>query len=107
MKVIVRRSTGDKQSSEAIVDVLCNTLTPAVARGQNYLYQEGFDKLLYDLVIPFRAPLICGDTVQMDDASIGESFKSRLSGWSISADLQNDTIQIDQQLSLERSIVDE
>lgn len=107
MKVLVQRGAGDKMASEALVDELCNTLTPAIAKGQNFLYQEGFDKLFYDIGIPFRAPLICGDTLEMSDVSIGETFKARLSGWSIGAELTEDTIRIDQQLSLERSVINE
>lgn len=107
MKVLVQRGAGDKQASETLVDELCNTLIPAVAKGQNFLYQEGFDKLLYDIEIPFRFPLLCGDTVEVNDISIGECFKSRLSSWSIAVVLTEDTVQIDQQLSLERSVIDE
>lgn len=107
MKVLVQRGTGDNQASEALIDELCNTLTPATAKGQSFLYQEGFDKMFYDIEMPFRIPLICGDLLEMNDNSLGESFKARLSGWSVNIELEVDTIQINQQLSLERSLVNE
>ncbi len=109
MKVLVRRGAANKMADETIVDILANAYSTAVSKGQNFLYEEGFDKMLYDIVIPFRDDtLICSDLVEIEDASLGEDFRARATSWKISADTQTENaVIIDHSIEIERSLDNE
>ena len=107
MKTLIQRSTGDNVSPDLIVNPLCVTELVCTEKGKEYLYSEGFDVLNYEIEIPFRQSLVCSDLINVLDISIGETFYSRLSGWSLGVSVQDGKVAVKQVLTVERSIADE
>ena len=107
MKTLIQRSTGDRVSPDLIINPLCTTELVCTEKGKEYLYSEGFDVLNYEIEIPFRQSLVCSDLINVLDISIGETFYSRLSGWSLGVSVQDGKVAVKQVLTVERSIADE
>jgi len=105
MKLMIKREAGDRLAPDPVVDSLCNAQAPALSRGQSYLYTNGFDKKFYNVNTSFLAGA-CGDTVEMQDTSLGEIFKAKLNSWSIKASIQNNGIIIKQNIKIERSLIE-
>jgi hypothetical protein len=58
---------------------------------------------VYEAALPFRGAPVCGEVVAVNDASIGEAFRARLAGWSLSAQVAEDgQVSVDQTIRLER-----
>ncbi len=105
MKLMVKRDAGDRLAPDPVVDSLCNAQAPALSRGQNYLYENGFDKKFYNVNISFMGGA-CGDTIEVQDTSLGKIFKAKLNGWKIQASIKNDGIIIKQNIRIERSLIE-
>jgi hypothetical protein len=105
MKVEIIREPGTKQADD-IIDDLCTADNAGLQKGRNYLDENGFDKNVYELSITTQTMPLPGATVEILDASLGESFKAKLIGWSIMVDQMDSgkpiTIQTD--ITLERSL---
>lgn len=106
MKTLIQRAAGDNIAAEALVDPLCVTEPVCAEKGKAFLYSEGFDVLNYDITIPFRKALSCGEIVEVLDASMGETFRARLAGWQLTAThTTGGAMVVRQTLQLERSLV--
>ena len=103
MKLIIKRQTGDRLAPDPIIDKLCHAQVPALNRGQNYLYKNGFDKKFYD-ISTFFINGACGDIIEIQDTSLGEIFKAKINAWNIEASIKNNAIVIKQGIRLERSL---
>jgi len=102
MKVLVQRDTGDNVAPDPLVDPLSIAYSACVAKGQSFLY-DSFTKKMYDITMPFRGAYVCGSTIEVNDSSLGESFKSRLTAWSINLTVNAGSVTIEQTISIERS----
>lgn len=104
MLLRVIRGTGDKRADN-IIDPLCTSRGVARQRGRNCLDEEGFNKTQYNLDMPYTVLPLPGQVVQVDDASIGESFKAKVAGWSLKVTAQTDSspVSVDVAMTLERS----
>jgi hypothetical protein len=106
MRVEVIRAPGDKYAPD-IIDELCTADNVGRERGRNYLDENGFDKALYELSLsPVAVMPATGITVAVADASLGETFRGKLIGWSItvSQHTADAPVSIQTQLSIERSL---
>ena len=107
MKIKVIRGLGNRLATEVLVNALAEKITPATNLGREYLYQNGFDKRNYSITLPLRDNIICGDLIEVNDASIGDVFQGRLKSWSISGTLSNDAVDITQSFDIERSVIED
>jgi len=105
ISVYVTREPGDKEAPE-IINELMTTETCAKEHGRNFLDENGFSKSNFDIELPFRDVPLSGKTALVSDAQIGETFKGKITGWSmkISAMTDSSPIRIRTNISIERSI---
>ena len=105
MRMRVIRDSGNKPAPEEISNQLSCAFSPAMNKGRNYLDQQGFDKQLYEIATPFRHTLMGGDVIEVVDASLGEVFRARITGWTITTNIAGDgVVDAVQQQKLERSM---
>ena len=93
MKTLIQRDTGDNIAAQAVVDELCITELVCTERGKTFLYSEGFDTLNYEIQLPYRQAVNCGEIVEIMDVSLGQQFFARVSGWSLNIDANNSMSQ--------------
>jgi len=105
MKVRVYRKTGDLEYPEILVDELCTSESVGIEKGMCFLY-DNIDKLVYDMEVRYSGLLKINDVVFIDDSSLGESFYARITGISISGDMNDGSYVLTQTLTLERSLDD-
>lgn len=103
MKVLVTRGAGDKLAPEVIFDVLCNVQSVGVERGKSYLYDEGFNKRLYEVKIPYRGIVYPSDLVTVYDGSVGEGFVGRVISHVVSITQEDGAVSVDSTITVERS----
>lgn len=104
MKVTVKRGSGNNIAPDIIVDPLCNTQTVGVARGMMFLYDEGMDKQIYVITIPYRRKIYPSDIIAVHYGKLGESFVARVIQHDIKIYSENEALNIDSVLTVERSI---
>ena len=104
MKVQVSRSPADNQA-EDIVAELANEEIAGKERGRNYLDEFGFNKTDFDLELKYLNMPLPGKIVKVDDASLGESFKGKITGWELTINgmTATDPVSIDHQVTIQRS----
>ena len=103
MKILVKREDGNNQAPDAIVDELCCTQNVCTERGKTFLYENGFDKMCFEIDIPYRQAISCGDIIKIMDASLGKEFFARVSGWSLHVDW-NEGLNVTQTIKCEQSL---
>jgi hypothetical protein len=109
MKVEIIREPGDVRAPD-IVDELCTTDACAIKRGQNYLDENGSDRIEYELAI---APLddipSPGAIVGIQDASMGQAFEAKVTGYTLSVTAMSGTspLTVNTTMQLERSMQNE
>jgi len=104
MRVLVSRGAGDKLAPEVIFDSLCNTQAVGVERGMSYLYDEGFNKEIYVITLPYRVPIYPGYLVAVHHGAVGESFVGRVTAHEIQVTKENGAIVANSTITLERSL---
>lgn len=104
MRVLVSRAAGDKLAPEIIYDSLCTTQAVGVERGRSYLYDEGFIKEIYTIVLPYRVPIYPSDLLAIHHGEVGESFVARVTSHEIFIGIENDARIINSTITAERSI---
>jgi len=102
----VKRGEGDRLAPDPIVDNLCNAQAPAVNKGKNYLYDAGFEKKFYDISMPFRN-VSCGNTIEVQDVTLGQIFRAKVGSVRISAAVSSDSVNIREDIKIERSLTGE
>ncbi len=106
MKVIVSRGVGDNASPDIIVDPLCTIQHIGINRGKTFLYDQGFDKLLYSIEFKIPREFICGDIIDFYDPDYGLEVRGRIIDWAQSCSAQNDgSMSYSQTLIVEKSVV--
>ncbi len=107
MKVQVIRGLGNKQS-EPLINPLCTTEGSGRELGRNHLDENGFNKIAYSLTLPYRNIPLPGKLCQVNDASLGQTFKAKI--LSVKIGVSNltgtDPIRINTSVSIERSIIE-
>ena len=104
MKVRVYRNSGDNEYPEILVDELCVTEQVGIQKGKCFLYDNGFDKLVYDVQTNLNKQLNPNDIAFIDDSSIGESFYGRITGININCIRNDGALDITQTLNIKRYI---
>jgi len=104
MKVRVYRKSGDNEYPEVLVDELCTTDAVGKAKGLCFLYENGLDKLVYDMDVRYTGLLSPNDVVFIDDSSIGESFYGRVKDIKISGNRTDGSLDITRTITIERYI---
>lgn len=106
--VRVARWPADREAPECIVDPLCTSTGSKIQRGRNYLDEQGCSKRRYEARTPFRTPVSPGAIALVRDASLGESFYAKVTGWRLSAAagsaLTTGGIEVSMVWDLERSV---
>lgn len=106
MKVIVTRASGDNPSPDILVNNLCVTEVVAIEKGKAYLYDLGFDKLMYTLQIKLPQNFVCGDIIEFYDPDYGNIIRGRVVGWSNICTVDNNgSVEYYQQVNIETEIV--
>jgi len=106
MKVIVSRGAGDNPAPDTIVDSLCTTDILGIKRGQAYLYDEGFDRLVFNITVKIPKILLCGDIIEFYDPDYGKTYRGKLTATSYSARANDDgTIEFSQDLTIDCFVV--
>ena len=105
MRVLVSRDlSGEiKMSPETLFDPLCNIQSVGVEKGKCFLYDEGFNKKIYDIELPYRDQIYPSDLIGVHDGTLGESFVGRVTSHSINIVQTDGAISIDSALTVERS----
>ena len=104
MRVLVSRGAGDKLAPEVIFDPLCNIQVIGVERGMSYLYDEGFNKEIYVINLPYRIPIYPGYLIAVHHGAVGESFVGRVTAHEIQVVKDNDAVVVNSTITLERSL---
>lgn len=104
MRVQIIRGSGDIQA-DPIINKLAATENAGKELGRNFLDAEGFDKINFDIEMPYRSMPLPGKVVQVNDASLGVTFKTKLIGWGISVSglASSSAVTVRTSISLERS----
>jgi hypothetical protein len=106
MKVIVTRAAGDNPSPDVLINNLCVTEAIAIEKGKTYLYDVGFDKLMYGLQIKLPQNFICGDVIEFYDPDYGSIIRGRVIGWGNNCTVDEDgAVEYSQQVNIETEIV--
>lgn len=106
MKVRVYRNVGDNEYPEILVDELCVNEQVGIQKGKCFLYDNGFDKLLYNVETNLTNQLNPNDIAFIDDSSIGESFYGRITAIDINCDNNAGALDITQTLTVQRYVDD-
>lgn len=102
MRILVSRGAGDKLAPETLIDPLCTTSGIGTAKGQMYLYDEGYNKRMYEVTFPYIQAVYPSDIVAIHDNTIGESFVARVVSHSINVSVEDGVVVIDSTLLVER-----
>jgi hypothetical protein len=104
LAVEVARAPGDRPATSEISDELLSSEAAGTARGRAYLDDQGSAKLLYTMETPWPRSLpLPGAVVEVQDASLGETWRGRLTGWAVSVAWGEDvdaTLRVDVERSL-------
>jgi len=99
MEVTVVRGAGDKQADD-IVNNLCAATMAGKEKGRNFLDENGFDSKDYEFSLPWTDLPRPGKICEVADASIGATFKGKITGWSISVKKMTDKTPVTIRCSL-------
>ncbi len=105
MRVLVSRLAGDILSPEVIVDDLAVLTSVGVERGKAYLYTEGIDKRLYSVKLPYRGVFYPGMLLGISNMAVGDSFVGRVTEVTVSSEVEDNTLCIYTNLSVERCVL--
>lgn len=103
MRVLVSRGAGDKLAPDTIFDPLCNIQSVGVERGKSYLYDEGFNKRIYEVKLPYRKAIYPSNILAIHDGSVGESFVGRVVSHVVSITQENGATSVESAITVERS----
>jgi hypothetical protein len=103
VRVLVNRKAGDKLAPEIIVDILCNVQAVGIDRGKQYLYDEGMNKRVYEISLPYRKQIYPADVIVVHNGSVGESFVGRITAHTINITQSDGAITVDSLITVERS----
>ena len=109
MRVEIIRAPGDRRAPD-IVDELCTSDACALKRGQNYLDANCANVIEYDIdVDPLDDMPAPGDTVGIQDSSLGQSFTAKVQGYVISVSAMDSAapLAVSTSLQIERRVIDE
>ncbi len=101
----VVRWPGDRPAPELIVDPLCTTQAIATERGRNWLDDQGYPKQRYTASTPPRTWVLPGAVLEVQDATLAETWRARLTGWRYEASLGIDGPQGRVTLDVERVVM--
>lgn len=90
MRILVTRGLGDNLAPDSIIDSLCTTVGVGTLRGMTYLYDEGYNKKVYTLTVPYTGKIYPAELVTVHDSSLGESFVGRVVSHSVTISIEND-----------------
>lgn len=90
---VVRDGTYGLNEATAIVDPLLAELSPALARGRNFL-DASDDLEEVTLTVVFRPGFVRGRTVEVHDALQGKSWRGKISGISHMVNLPEVTTEL-------------
>lgn len=81
----IQRGQGQRPAPELVVDGICRTPAIARERGRNYLDAVGTSKERYEAQTPLVPLALPGALALVQDASLGERFMAKVTGWTLSA----------------------
>jgi len=104
MQCFVVRESGDNQGEDQINEYATD-YSAGRELGRNYLDANGFDKTYYTFQTPYLDFPAVGKIAEVIDASIGQRFKAKIAGWTISATqmTSRDPVSITCNIEVERS----
>ena len=102
MKIRVYRDKGDIEYPEVLVDELCTTQLIGKQKGLTFLYDEGFDRLEYNIQIKYTNNILINDIVLISDSSIGENFYARISNIKVNCQMTENGRELFHELTLQR-----
>jgi hypothetical protein len=106
MKVTVTRGSGDNPSPDVLINNLCVTEAIGIEKGKAYLYDEGFDKLMYSMQVKIPRDFICGDIIEFYDPDYGTIIRGRIIGWSNSCVVDDDgSVDYQQIINVETEVL--
>ncbi|OYT14769.1 MAG: hypothetical protein B7C24_16595 [Bacteroidetes bacterium 4572_77] len=95
MRILVTRGAGDKLAPETLIDVLCITTGIGTERGKVFLYDEGYNRRMYEIIIPYTSKIYPSDLVAIHDNSLGESFVARVVSHTVKIKMENEVLSIE------------
>ncbi len=104
MLVRVVRGAGDSMAPEMLFDPLCTTQAVCTDKGVSYLYDEGLNKRIYEVSIPYRGVINMFDRVALFDSSLGESFVGRVIAHQVVISNDDGAVTVISSITIERSI---
>jgi len=107
MRIQVIRHPGDIQA-KAIINKYACTEVAGLEIGRNFLDENGFDKMMYDVATPFRVPPLPGSICEIMDSGLGKIFKTKIVSFTLTGTMNTDTApaEIQLQFGLERSLTE-
>ncbi len=102
MRILVTRGAGNKLAPETLIDPLTVTTNIGVEKGKTYLYDEGYNKRIYELRLPYSGKMYPTETVAIHDNNLGESFVGRIVSHSVDIKVEKDALSIESILIVER-----
>jgi hypothetical protein len=103
--VRVVRWPGNREAPDVIADPLCTTVAIKTERGRNYLEAEGYLKERYEVVTPPRPFVLPGAIAEVHDASLGASWRAKITGWRMSAATSEDAMEASVTWDFEQSLL--
>jgi len=102
---ISRENVITPNQADTIVDPLCTIDAVAIERGRNFLDEEGPDKTIFDISLPYRNLPLPGKIIEINDGSLGRVFKSKLLSVNISigALTESNPVVVNMDISVEKS----
>jgi len=102
MRILVTRGAGDKLAPETLIDTLCTTNDIGKEKGSTYLYDEGYNKRLYEMQFPYKGKIYPTDLIAVTDNNLGESFVGRVIFHKVDINMTNNTLSINSTVIVER-----
>lgn len=106
MKIEVIRAPGDIPAP-AIINALCTQDAAGIECGRNFLDENGFNKAIYDITMPYRTLPSVGAIVQVSDSALGQVFYAKIISFSHSVAAQTEATPpvVSTRITVERSFL--